>query len=271
MRSKVTIIMPFYNAEKTIEQSINSVLEQNHIDFELILIDDGSTDSTLEQIKSFSDARIITLRQDNQGVASARNLGLDQSSGDYICFLDADDLMPVDSITSRLEVFSKNSKIEIVGGSQLQKNEHLTEDLLLQVPDFEGIVSNQLVRLNPKVFINCGTWLIKKSVIGSLRFPLDWTHSEDLAFFYKISKGIYLSSTEGLAQLYRRHSRSAMSNLKGLAEGYLNFICLVKKENESFADVMYLKFKSAKIMFLSFFRNSEYLNSIKFSFKIIFH
>jgi len=87
----VSIIMPVYNVEQYIEQAIQSVLKQSFYDFELLIIDDGSEDNSIERAKTFKDDRIKIIRQKNRGLAGARNTGIRNASGDLIAFLDSDD------------------------------------------------------------------------------------------------------------------------------------------------------------------------------------
>ena len=101
MGSKLaTVILPCYNCEKYIGSAINSILRQSYSNFELIIIDDGSTDGSATIIKSFEDDRIVFLRQENGGKANAVNKALDISKGEYWMLQDADDI----SHASRLEI-----------------------------------------------------------------------------------------------------------------------------------------------------------------------
>lgn len=90
---KISIIVPVYNAEKYIERCVNSLLSQSFDDFELILVDDGSTDNSAEIINNLADKHsfIRVFNKENGGAASARNLGIDNARGEYIAFIDADD------------------------------------------------------------------------------------------------------------------------------------------------------------------------------------
>jgi glycosyltransferase involved in cell wall biosynthesis len=89
---KVSIIIPLYNAEKYINRTLHSVLKQTYSDFEVLIIDDGSTDRGVEICQSFSDSRIKIVQQANRGLPGARNTGIRQAQGDYIALLDSDDL-----------------------------------------------------------------------------------------------------------------------------------------------------------------------------------
>ena len=90
---KISIIMPIYNAEIYLEESVNSILNQNFEDFELICIDDGSTDNSLAILNEISkkDSRLRVISQKNLGAGAARNKGIKESLGEYICFIDSDD------------------------------------------------------------------------------------------------------------------------------------------------------------------------------------
>jgi glycosyltransferase involved in cell wall biosynthesis len=258
----VTVIIPFYNAGKTLGQSIDSVLDQHYKAIEIILVNDGSTDSSLQVANSFTDGRIKIISQEQQGVACARNIGIEHSTGKFICFLDADDIMTPTAISSRMNVFNEKM-IDIVGGAQEQRNFDLSTILSIQTPSFRGNPQLELVKLNPACFINCGTWLIRRETIGESRFPIGWTHSEDLAFFFIISKNVKLDYVTNIVQIYRRHANSAMSNLMGLEIGYSNFIELVKTSEISLQPKFILRFKASKILLLSYWSRGEILNGVK--------
>lgn len=149
----VSIIMPCLNAEKTIGSAISSVINQSYKNLELIVIDDGSTDSSLEIVAQLlkSEKRVFLLlnNKNEQGVAFARNEGIKFSSGKYLCFLDSDDLLSVNSIELRVS-FAHNNSLDIIYGAY----ERLYED---------GSIS--LVVPPEKV---CYSDMLKKNYIGNL-------------------------------------------------------------------------------------------------------
>jgi len=116
--TRVSVIIPAYNAEPYIGDAIRSVLNQDLDRFELVIVDDGSTDSTPTIIRSFSDRRIRFLQQENQGVCAARNRGLEEARGEYVVFLDADDLILPGKLRMQLELFDTfrpyKDRLEIV-------------------------------------------------------------------------------------------------------------------------------------------------------------
>src|SRR5450830_1292193 len=97
----VSVILPAYNAQATIGQAVNSVLQQDYANLELLVIDDGSTDGTVKH-PALQDPRIRILQQQNAGPAAARNLGLKHARADLITFIDADDLWLPDKLTAQV-------------------------------------------------------------------------------------------------------------------------------------------------------------------------
>ncbi len=91
---KISVVIPTYNREYLLGKSVLSVLNQTYGDFELIIVDDGSTDQTRAKVSGYQDSRIKYLYKENGGVSSARNLGINHASGEYIGFLDSDDSWP---------------------------------------------------------------------------------------------------------------------------------------------------------------------------------
>jgi glycosyltransferase involved in cell wall biosynthesis len=107
---KVSVVIPAYNAERFIEQTINSVLEQTFQDFEIIVVDDGSTDKTAQIAKSYGSP-IRCIQQVNSGVSQARNVGIENSIGEYVAFLDADDLWESAKLEKQVALLDKNRSV----------------------------------------------------------------------------------------------------------------------------------------------------------------
>ena len=110
----VSVIVPVYNGEKYIAETIQSALDQTYKNLEIIVVDDGSTDSTADIVKSFNDERIIYLHQQNSGANVARNYGINASKGEFIAPLDADDIWLPHKIEAQVNEFSKDPEIGLV-------------------------------------------------------------------------------------------------------------------------------------------------------------
>ncbi len=109
----ISVIIPVYNGEKTIRETIESVLNQTLSDFELIVINDGSQDSTLEIISSIQDPRLRVISYPNAGLSASRNRGISQATGDYISFIDADDLWTPDKLEAQLRALEASPQAAV--------------------------------------------------------------------------------------------------------------------------------------------------------------
>jgi glycosyltransferase involved in cell wall biosynthesis len=123
----ISVIIPAYNAERYLDQALDSVLCQTFQDFECIVVDDGSTDST-PQIAARRE-RVVALRQDNQGASAARNTGIHASRGEFLTFLDADDLWYPERLKIQLEFHQRRPEIDY---SHVELEEQIEEGI--QVP-----------------------------------------------------------------------------------------------------------------------------------------
>lgn len=113
MNDKISVIIPVYNGEKTIKFTIESVLNQSYTNLEIIVVDDGSIDSTLKLVESIHDSRIQVFSYQNSGACVARNRGLSKVLGKYVAFLDADDLWTFDKLESQWKVLQENLQASV--------------------------------------------------------------------------------------------------------------------------------------------------------------
>ena len=116
-----TIIIPLYNKEQYIVRTINCVINQTVTDFELLIIDDGSTDNSLALVRSFKDDRLRAIQQENGGVSKARNRGILEAKGKYISFIDADDEWTNDFLETCCNLFKKFPQAKVVSPSYQMK------------------------------------------------------------------------------------------------------------------------------------------------------
>src|ERR1700677_968317 len=114
----VSIIIPCYNSSQYLPEALNSVLSQTYQNFECLIIDDGSTDETKAIIQNYTqkDSRFYYYFQENTGAATARNNGISYSTGEFIQFLDADDLLPPEKLKIQVEYLLQNESVDIVYG-----------------------------------------------------------------------------------------------------------------------------------------------------------
>src|SRR5438445_6181006 len=123
-RQKITVLMPAYNAGKYIREAITSVLEQTYRDFELLIINDGSTDDTISVVLSFNDPRIVLVDQDHHGIAQALNTGLRLADTYYIARFDADDICMSDRLEKQFNFLEDHPDYILVGSDAEYILEH---------------------------------------------------------------------------------------------------------------------------------------------------
>lgn len=163
---KVSVIVPVYNREKALKRCVESILNQDYRDIEVILVDDGSKDSSFEIISEFAekDDRVIAVHKENSGVSSTRNRALSMASGDYIQFLDADDWIPFDSTKLLVREMEENDVEMVIGdfyrvvddkvsrkgsireGGVLTRNEYADKMMLTPADFYYGVLWNKLYR-----------------------------------------------------------------------------------------------------------------------------
>ena len=253
----VSIIMPAYNASLYIEEAINSVLRQSYKNWELIIVDDGSTDDTEQRCRQYHDNRIQYSKQSNGGVSSARNAGLKTMRGDFFCFLDADDILPPQSIEMRLNKFLKEPDIQFVDGVVFVFDKKLTAKVRAYKPRFKGQPFFELLVLNDSCFFGL-SWMVRRKDI-TYRMREDISHGEDLLFYLALARegGLY-GYVNSEILWYRRHEEAAMNNLDKLNAGYRKIYSLLKEWPEFLIRyrIVY-QYRIRRSMFLSYIRSKK--------------
>lgn len=222
----VSVIMPVYNAEHFLENTVHSALNQTYKDIEIILIDDMSTDNSRDIIARFAqkytNIRPILLEK-NKGVANARNEGIKNSNGRFIAFLDSDDLWSEDKIEKQIKYMTKNDYGFTFTGYQYINEQG--EILKTIVDAKEEVTYEDLLKQN---FIPCLTVVIDKNKIKEVNMPK--IHHEDYATWLSILKKGYKAYglNENLA-LYRVRSNSLSGNKVKSAMWTWNIIRNVEK------------------------------------------
>jgi len=267
----VSIIMPAYNAEKYIVEAVKSVIVQSYETWELIVVNDGSTDSTLSLVEAFEDKRIIIHSQENAGVSVARNAGLALAKGEYITFLDADDVLPQESLTVRVRYLQENPEVSVIDGVILVKDANMIETLRTYTPYYKGELLPRLLALDSRVFFNV-CYMFRKEILGELTFKTKMTHAEDLLFYIQLSSQSNVQYGFVLETVYQYRSghSSTMTNIAGLEEGYIILLQEIKKDkNVSKTAYIFLKLKIMKIMFLSWRAEGKMKKSFLSVYKIL--
>lgn len=197
---KVSVIVPVYNGEKFIEECIKNVLNQTLEEFELIIINDGSTDNTLDICKRNSeiDKKIRIINQENKGVSSARNKGIEQSNGEYICFVDCDDKIEDNYLEELYNTCEENNvKISCCTIESIDNKGNIISSRFMEDGYYKKIDAlDELFKFRGLNWGPCGKLFHKSLIKGNLKFPNLHVY-EDLSFVYKAiysSEGIYFTN-----------------------------------------------------------------------------
>lgn len=190
--NRISIIIPLYNKENYIIQCIDSIINQSYNNFEIVIVDDGSTDSSIEKIKSVADDRIKIISKKNGGVSSARNEGIKNATGDWILFLDADDKLEENALQHFVESINiyPNIKIFVSNFLIISKNKKLPYSSWKK----QKLIENPLKEIwYRNIYARPGNTLIHKDVftnyggyIQNMRYNEDYEFSLRLLSYYKL-------------------------------------------------------------------------------------
>ncbi|MBV1908277.1 MAG: glycosyltransferase family 2 protein [Kangiellaceae bacterium] len=224
--AKVSVIMPVYNMEKYVKASVQSVLNQSYRDFELIVVDDGSSDSSVKICLSMKDPRIRILRQKNRGLAGARNTGIRFAKGEYIAFLDSDDLWAKDKLAWHVDHLDNKSRVGVSFSQSSLIDEEGIPLGIAQLPKLKDINFKDIICRNP--IGNGSAPVIRKSVLERSSycryhkgvaevqyFDEEFRQSEDIEFWLRIAIHSELRF-EGIAKCltyYRINDSGLSANL----------------------------------------------------------
>jgi len=161
---QVSVILPVYNGEKTVERAINSILHQTYSNFEFIIINDGSTDRTLDILSSLRDNRIRFLHQENRGLVVSLNRGVQEAVGKYIARMDADDVALPERFERQVDFMERNPSVGVLGTAAKVIYSDGTERIRKRPLDTSAIKKN-IVKICP--FCHSSV-MIRKKVFGKV-------------------------------------------------------------------------------------------------------
>ena len=215
----ISIIIPAYNARKTIIKTIESVRQQTHTDWELIIINDGSTDDTIEVAKSIEDSRIRVFDYLNGGVATARNRGIERATGDYIAFLDADDTWTSNKLELQLKALQQNPQASVAYSWTYFLYEATGVCSPSEPIYHQGNVYTELLSNN---FLCSGSNpLIRSEAIDAVGFfDSSFPHCADWDYYLRLA-GLYEFVVVPQHQIYYLQSANSMTSKIGAIEKQL--------------------------------------------------
>lgn len=207
-----SIVIPLYNKESTVRDTVLSVLRQSYTSFELIIVNDGSTDKSLDVVTSIKDKRIKIINKINEGVSIARNTGIGCASHDYICFLDADDLWRKNHLATIKYLIDKYPEAGVYATNILydygdKKREYFSD--LLPENFSDGIIDNYFhTFIHGKSILMPSNTCVKKKVlmhIGLFEPGIDLTEDTDL--WCRIAMVYDVAFSSSICEIYRIEDR----------------------------------------------------------------
>jgi len=203
---RISVIIPAYNVEAFLGEAIESVLNQTHPVDEVIVVDDGSTDRTADIAESFGTP-VYVLRQDNAGPSAARNHALDHAAGDFIAFLDADDLWEPQKLERQIAYLTAHPEVGSVASSFLKFG-------AVPYPQIVETVDAKLLRLGPIDFLSStrvhqSTLVCRRGVVRSIRYPKHISDAEDTIYTALLRTQAPIGAVEEVLMRRREHPGQA--------------------------------------------------------------
>jgi len=181
-----SVVIPLYNKEEQIRKTIDSVLNQTFNDFEIVIVNDGSKDKSVDIVQSINDPRIRLINQENGGVSAARNRGIKEAKNKWIAFLDADDIWKSNKLEEVAKVIRSNEGISwIVTGLETVKGQRKK----IEVYKKKGFLIDPLIDIKKGLYIQTSSVLVKKDLFltnPELLFRVGLNRSEDREVWYKL-------------------------------------------------------------------------------------
>lgn len=212
---KVTVVIPVYNAARFLEKTVASVINQSYSEWELLLVDDGSSDNSLEIACKLAqqDSRIkVIISPKNEGVAKARNRGIQRATGKYIALLDSDDVWALDKLERQIKL-AHQTGAEILYGSydfMDEKDRPIKKPFVVpQKTNYEKMLSNNV--------ISCSTVMVEANLLKEHPFPVRYYHEDYVLWMQLLKLPIQAVGDPAVLAHYRQVVGSRSNNKKTAA------------------------------------------------------
>lgn len=215
----ISIIVPIYNASRHIPFLIESICKQTYTNWELLLVDDGSKDESLQVCLAYQekDARIKVLHQENQGPSAARNVGILAAIGEWVTFVDADDSLLDCFLSSMVNMLNDEQQVDIVFAGYVVVEAHQNNVFTYQSAVYSGYEAVKDVISQSNILYRCCPWgkMFRRSIMieNNIRFDTQLAHSEDRLFVYDFlihTKGV--ATTSAIGYLYDSTQTGTLKN-----------------------------------------------------------
>lgn len=239
----ISVVMPVYNAENHIREAIDSIIKQSFIDFECIIVDDGSTDSTKEIIQSYDDSRIV-LVENNHDLIGSLNMGMNMAKGQYIARMDADDIMYPDRLRIQHSIMQAEPSIIVCGTWMTHFGDDVAPGIIAKTT--YGLVELPMLHFLRGNYIFHPTTMIRKDFLSEHHLNYEqYPYAEDLKLWSEIAKrgGIFFIENQPLllyriskGQVSRRKKEEQKATSERILHEILNY--LLDKNKAMFPELL---------------------------------
>lgn len=253
----ISVIIPTYNHANYLKKAINSVLLQTYTNFEIIVMDDGSTDNTKEVISEFGTIKYIY--QDNAGLSAARNNSIPHSKGEFLIFLDADDWLYPEALSIQMDYFIKYPELSFVSGAHSKI--FVDENKFFKNSDFE-IIDNHFLRLLQFNYIaHPAAAMFRRHIFDKYIFDPHLKSCQDYDLYLYIAKNYNTVHHSQFVSAYRLHSNNMSSNyahmLREILDIMLKHKAFISSEEERKA------YKAGRKLVIDFYIKGLYWNKLR--------
>lgn len=204
----ISVIIPLYNKVHTIARTLETVFQQTYTDYEIVIVDDGSTDGSADVVRSIDDSRIRLISQANAGVSAARNRGIEEAQGEFVAFLDADDEWKPDYLETMMQLVEKYPQCDVFATNyELQNCMGKVSSTIIRRLPFEGndgILSNYFevaCQSSPLLFTSAIT--VRRTAIQSIGgFPLGIKSGEDLLTWARLAIKYHIAYSKKVLAIF---------------------------------------------------------------------
>lgn len=239
---KVSAIIPTYNAMTYLSETVDSVLHQTFTDFELIIVDDGSSDRTVQWVSELEDPRVRLICQENQGATVARNTGITEARGEYIAFLDHDDLWHPTKLEKQVRCLDENPTVGLVHTWMVLVDEHGKSTGRVMNSNAEGDIWKQLLEKNT---VASSSVMLRRccfETVGVFSPSRDFYTVEDWEFWIRIAAHYPFAMIKEPLLSWRQHANNGSKNWRLMEQAYR--LVIEKAFDAAPPELLYLKDRS---------------------------
>ena len=236
---QITVVIPAYNSMQYLPATLESVFQQTFVDFEIVVVNDGSTDNTQEYVSSLTDSRLKIVFQENKGLAAARNIGIAHARGEYIAFLDADDLWESTKLEKQLRILDNNPEVGVVYTWVAYVNERGKKTGRIFKDRAEGQIWKELTIFN---IVRCGSVPMVRKVCFETCGTFDCNLNsavEDWDMWLRIANKYHFKAIKEPLVYYRQHETSCSKNWQAMSKSF--HLAIEKNFVSVDPNLMYLK------------------------------